>query len=838
MSHFSQALRQLVLRPALSATVVAMLAVGAGATTAIYSLIHRVILETVPVPNADELVSLRSPGQKFGTIRGDLAVGGDPQRLFSYPVYLDLAAEQTVFTDVAAHYAFLASVETGEDSTALTNAVLVSGNYFDVLNLRPALGRFIDRQDTPYPDESLVAVLSYQYWQNRFGGDRGVIGETLMVNNQPLQIIGVAPDGFTGTMRGWTPLVYVPLTLRWLMQPEEPRNAENRQAYWLNLFARLRPGVSLEQAEVQVNALYRGILRDVEAPILTNITDEQKARYLEGAVELDPGARGQVYTRLELTNPLTLALGATVLVLLIACVNIANLLLARGASRAGEMAIRASLGASRWRLVAQLLTEATALAIVGAVLSIPVALATLQIVATMAGGALPAQPDMLLEESVLAFAGGITLGAVVVFGLVPALSTGRADTAGIMKAQSSQSVGGRGAARFRSSLVALQISLSLVLLVLAGLFTKSLVNVARIDYGMDVDSLVAFSVTPLLGGYSGDRLDALYERVREELAAQPGVESVAHVAFPIFYGFGITAGVTVAGSQGQIVNNIAQANPMVSPGFFDTVSIPLIAGRDFTDLDSTPEPSVVVVNESFVRAFGLGANAIGTTLRLQGRYVPHGAVEIVGVVGDAKYSSIKDDIRPQIFAPRPPGDTQFVALFYYVRAALDAGSVARMIPEVLERIDPNIPVSNLTTVRNFVDNNTRLDRLMSLLSATFAGLATALAAIGLYAVLAFSVAERKRELGLRLALGAEPRALRSLVFMQVARLAAIGGAMGFIGALAVGRVAQSLLFGLSAYDPYVLVAAVGALGIVVLGAGWLPAHRASSVAPMEALRYE
>ena len=834
MIHLKNAFRQLVLRPGLSVLVIVMLAIGIGPTTAMYSVMHQVILETLPVPEPDELVSIRSLGPKPGPARGDIAVGGNPTLLFSYPMYRDLEARQRVFSAVAGHYAFLASITRGDD-TSLQQAVLVSGNYFSALNLRPALGRLIGPEDSPRVGESLVAVLSHSYWQNRFGGDPDVIGETLTVNDQPLTIIGVAPEGFSGTMRGWGPLVFVPLTLRWLMQPEEPRNDENRQAYWLNLFARLNAGVSRERAEAELDALYRGILRDVEGPNLVGLTEEQKAQYLAGSIVLDPGGRGQQYVQVQLTNPITLALGATVFVLLIACVNIANLLLARGASRTGEMAIRASLGASRLRLAAQLLAESTMLALIGGLLSLPVAIATLRVIGAMAGG-LGSLAG--LSPPVMLFAAGITLGTVVLFGLIPALSTGRADPGNVIKAQSAQSPGGRGLTRFRSGLVVMQISLSLVLLVLAGLFTKSLVNVARIDFGMEVDSLVQFSVTPILGGYTGERLDGFFDRVREEVAAQPGVESVAHVAFPLLYGFGLSTGVTIVGADEQPEDDSAQGNPMVSPGFFETTSIPLLAGRDFTDVDSTPEPTVAIVNESFARKFGLGQNAVGKILRFNGRYVPQGAVEIIGVVGDAKYSAIKGEVQPQFFTPRPPLDTQFVALFFLVRGALDAGTLAGLIPEAIERIDPKVPVSNLTTLRNYVENNTAFDRLMSLLSATFAGLATVLAAIGLYAVLAFNVTQRKREFGLRLSLGAEPKNLRMLVLTQVGRMAAIGGAIGLVGALALGRVAEALLFGLSGYDAFVLVAAVSVLAAVVLAASWLPAWRASHVAPMEALRYE
>jgi predicted permease len=836
MGQLKQALRQLVLRPALSATIVAMLAIGIGATTAIYSLIHYEILRPIEAPNVDELVTFRSPGQKFGTTRGDLTVGGT-QRIFSYPTYRDLAAEQTSFTGIAAHYSFLASMEFGEDTTGLASAVLVSGNYFDVLSVRPELGRFIGPEDVRVVGESLVAVLSYEHWQNNFAGDPNVIGKTVNVNNQELTIIGVAPAWFTGMMRDYEPLVYVPLTLRWLMQPEEPRNAEVRQAYWLTLFARLKPGISRAQAQAEMSALYRGIL-SAEAPQLTGVTEEQRTLYLDGRLELDPGSRGQVYVQVEATDGATLAFGATLLVLLIACVNVANLLLARGASRSGEMAIRASIGASRGQLVAQLFAEATALALVGGLLAFPAAMVTLRAIGAIAGERLPGSADIILNPPVLLFAAAITLGTVVLFGLAPALSAGRTDTAAVMKAQSAQSAGGRGLLRFRNALVALQISLSLVLLVLAGLFTRSLVNVSRIDFGMDIDSMVQFSVTPLLGGYSGERLDALYERVREEIAATPGVEAVGTAAFPMFYGIQLPVGITVLGTDERVADSVAQANPAVGPGFFAATSIPVRAGREFTAADSTSSPNVVVVNESFVRKFALGDNAVGTTLRLDGRFVPQNVVEIVGVVGDAKYNAIKPDIPPQVFAPRPAGDAQFVALFYYVRASIDPGALARVIPDVVKRVDPNIPASNLTTLRAMIDGRTQFERVMSTLSAAFAGLATLLAAIGLYAVLAFSVAQRKRELGLRLALGAQPSGLRSLVLAQVARLAVVGGVIGLGLAFAVGRLAEARLFGLTGYDPIVFVSAVGALAIVVAVASWLPALRASNVAPMEALRYE
>ncbi|MCC6202985.1 MAG: ABC transporter permease [Gammaproteobacteria bacterium] len=829
-------LRLLRLNPVFSLTVIVTLALGIGGVTAMYSLIHQVILQRVPVPDADELVSLRSPGPKPGSSRGDLAVG-NLESLFSYPMYRDLDAAQEVLTGLAAHYAFPANLQQG-DQTTLHDAVLVSGNYFGTLRLQPVLGRLIGPEDTPHLDGALVAVLSYRYWQNQFGGDPNVLGQILTVNNLPLTIIGIAPAGFAGTMRGWDAQVFVPLTLRWLMQPEEPRNDADRQAYWLTLFGRLEPGVSRGQARAEIDALYRGILREVEAPILRGVTEQQRTQFLQGGVELDPGARGQRYQQVRLADPLTLALGATVLVLLIACVNVANLLLVRGTARHGEMAIRASIGASRWRLLAQLLTESVLLAAAGGVLAMPMASATLHAIAALVTAEVARQFTTEVSPPVLLFAFATTLGTVLLFGLVPALSVARADPGSVIKAQSAQAPGGRGLARLRNALVVVQISLSLVLLSLAGMFTKSLINITRIDYGMAVDSLVSFNLAPLLAGYQGERLDAILVRAREELAAQPGVASVAYIAFPVLYGMASNAAVTVAGKTGLAEASLTQTNPMTSPGFFRTMSIPLLAGRDFTDADSIPEPTVAIVNESFVRKYQLGANAVGATLRFDGRFVPRGPVEIIGVVADAKYADIKNPAPPQVFTPRPPGDAQFPGLFFYVRGTVTAEALATMIPQAIERIDPHVPVSAVTTLRQHIASYTMQDRFLSLLSAAFAGLATVLAVVGLYAVLAYNVASRRREFGLRLALGAPPKALRKLVLAEVARLTVQGGAIGLSAALALGTITQSLLYGLIGYDPTVLCLAVLALTLVLLGGSWLPARRASAIQPMDALRYE
>ncbi len=821
---------------ALSLTVVATLALGIGASAAMYSLLNQVILEPLPVPEPAELVSVKAPGAKPGRAWFGLAVrqGADP--LFSYPMFRDLQDEQralSAFQGIAAHSDFIANT-TYESAPTYENGVLVSGNYFDVLKVTAALGRLIGPQDDARAGEGLVAVVSHAYWRNRLASDPDVVGQSLTVNGHELTIVGVAAESFTGVVRGYEPAVYAPLTARWHLQPDQPRDDTNRQSFWLYLFARLAPGASRAQGQAQLDGVYRTVLRTVEAPLVQG-SEQDKAQYLDGHIVLEPGARGQVHTSFAASNPLTIGLGVTLLMLLIVCGNVANLLLARGVSRAGEMAIRASLGADRPRLVRQLFGESALLAVIGGVLAVPIALGLLKVVTTQFPRAVSGGLSSAAGSGVVVFAAGLALLAVVLFGLAPALFTGRADPARAIKAQSNQSPGGRGVARLRGMLATGQIALSLVLLMLAGLFTQSFANVAQVTRGIDIDSVVGVTVSPALNGIKGPELDALYERMRDELEALPGIDSVTSTPLPILLGIVFPTEVTLEGVPQQGADGAANLSPMVGPGFFATFSIPLLAGRDFTAADAD-KPNVVILNESFVRKFGLGPNAVGKTIRLSGTpYVPQEPVEIIGVVADAQHTAVKGAIAPQVYTTRPRGDAMFASRAHYVRSELGAGTVTAMIQRAMQGINPTLAVG-INPVANVVRVGTSNERLMSLLSASFAGLATVLAAMGLYGVLAFNVAKRKRELGLRLALGASPRGLRALVLKDVAVMAAIGVAIGVPAALIVGRVAQAALYGISGLDPLSVVAAVGVLSAVLVVAAWWPARQASSVAPMEALR--
>ena len=837
--NIRQAIRQLVIRPGLAIAVIGLLAVGIGATTAIFSLFQQVLLEPLPVPEPGRLVELRVEGTRASGGRPGM-VYNDVNALFSYPMLRDLEEQQQVFSGVAGHTDFIANVSRSTDTEAIAGVgAMVSGSYFQTLNVRPVLGRLIGPQDAPAVEESPVVVLSYDYWETILGADPEVIGDSLTVNNQLLTIVGVAPEGFTGMLTHSRPAVFVPLTLRSLMQPEEDvSGTENRLYNWAYLFARLAPGVSPEQATARVNQRYRAIVAELDAPLVAPfLNDAEMDVYLAHGVALKPAGRGQGADPISASNPLLLLLGATVLVLLIVCVNITSLLLARGAGRAGELAIRASIGASRGRLIGQLLSESAVFAVVGGLLALPVAFVTLRMLSGMVPPRIASQFTPALNTQALIFAAAAAVGTVVLFGLLPALRASRTDPGKVIKGQSGQPAGGRGLARLRSSLIGAQIALSTVLLVLAGLFTLSLSNLSRVNLGLEVDSTLMFAVQPLAHGYEGDRLDAVYARIVEALESQPGVVAVGSSPMPPFGTFGFSGRVvSIAGSAIEGDAGVFRAYPWTGPGFFESMSIPVLAGRGFTDADSEPGRAVIVVNQTFLDRFDLGMDVVGQRIEAFSAYYQGGSVEIIGVVGDSRLTGIRSDPPPQVFTPRPHGDGAFSSFVFYVRGTMDPGDMTAIVRPLIASIDPNLPVSQLQTMTQLLRGQTNGDHLIATLSAIFAGLATALAAVGLYAVLSYNVGERTRELGLRLALGASPGVLLGMVMKQVGRIAAVAVVIGVVVAIGVGRVAEALLFGVSGYNPVAFGLAIAIISAVALGASFLPAQRASRVAPMEALR--
>ncbi|MBZ5558225.1 MAG: ABC transporter permease [Acidobacteriia bacterium] len=838
MRNLKFAFRTLFKTPFVTIVAIVSLALGIGANAAIFSLFNQMLLRPLPVPDPGRLVNVVVPGPKPGSNSCGLAsTRGNCDDVFSYPMYQDLEKtpnSAVSFTGIAAHVLFGANIA-ARNQTSNGQGVLVSGSYFPVLGLAPALGRLFTPDDDRTIGEPRIAVLSHAFWQSRFGQDPNVINQQLIVNGQTLTVVGVAPRGFEGTTLGAKPQLYVPITLRGVMFAGW-KGFDDRRSYWAYLFARLKPGVSLEQAQTAMGVPYRQIIADVEAPLQKGMSEQTMKRFLAKPFLLTPGSQGQSSVIGEARGPLTLLFGVTGFVLLIACANIANLLLARSAARAGEMAVRLSIGAARWQLVGQLLTESLVLAVLGGASGLVVARWTLDLMVSLVSTEAAATIDATLHPQAMAFAAALAIGTGIIFGLFPALHSTRPDLIASLKGQAGQPSGARAASRFRTSLATAQIALSMALLVVAGLFTRSLMNVSRVDLGLNAENVIMFSVSPAHNGYTPERSLALFERIEDALAAIPGAEAVTAGNITLLAGDNWGNSVAVEGFKAGPDTDVNSSVNSVAPAYFHTLGIPILAGREFTRADAAASSKVVIVNEAFAKKFNLGSGAVGRHMSDKSGNGPL-PFEIVGLVKNAKYSEVKREVPPLYFRAYRQ-DPDIGSLTFYVRSAIDPAAMLANIPKVVRTLDPSLPVEDLRTLPQQVRENVFLDRFISVLSAAFAALATLLAAIGLYGVLAYTVAQRTREIGLRMALGAAPERVRAMVMRQVGVMTLIGGAIGLAAAIGLGKLAESLLYQLKGWDPIVLAASAVALTLVALGAGFIPALRASQVEPMIALRYE
>lgn len=834
MSNLKLAFRTLRKSPFVTTVAVLSLALGIGANAAIFSLFDQLLLRPLPVPAPSRLVNFGAPGPNPGSQQCGTA--GECDAVFSYPMFRDLERGQKSFTGIAAHVVFGANLAPRGQTPINAAGVLVSGSYFPVLGLTPVAGRLLTPGDDQVPGGHPLAVLSYDYWATRLGSDRQVVGQVIVVNGQPLTIVGIAPRGFTGTTLGVEPKVYVPISMRGLMTPGW-KGFENRRSYWAYLFARLKPGVSLAQARTKINGIYHPILTEVEAPLQKGMSEQTLTRFKAKTITLEDGRRGQSSVHNESQTPLTLLFALTALVLLIACANIANLLLARGAGRSMEMAVRLSLGASRSRVVGQLLLESCILAVLGGGASVLVARWTLSGIGAILPPDASGMVQLGVQTPMLIFTGVVSLATGLVFGMFPALHSTRPDLITTIRSNAGQLTGAKSAARFRNGLVTAQIALSMALLVSAGLFIKSLVNVSRVNLGLNPDHVIVFGLSPELNGYSGTRSAVLFRRAEEELRGLPGVTAVSSDRVGVIAGNNWGNDVSVEGfKKGPDTDANSRFN-QVGAGFFHTMEIPLLSGREFTAADATGAPKVAVVNETFAKKFGLGRTAVGKHMSTGGGGGSDLDIEIVGLIKDAKYSDVKDET-PPVFVTPALQDSTIGAMNFYVRTREDPEQLMKPIIALVGKLDATLPVQDLKTLPQQVKEQIFLDRMISTLSAAFAALATLLAAVGLYGVLAYTVAQRTREIGVRMALGADAKRVRGLVIRQVARMALLGGVVGLGGAIGLGKAAGSLLFGLKGTDPPVMLIAAAVLGLVALGAGYLPALRASKVQPMQALRYE
>lgn len=832
LAHLRLAIRTLSRTPFVTVVAVGSIALGVGANVAIFSIFDRVLLRPLPVPAPEALVNLGAPGPKPGSTSCNQA--GDCDATFSYPMFRDLERVQTVFTGLAAHRIFGANVA-ARGQTISAEGMQVSGSYFPTLGVVPAIGRVLSAADDAAPGAHPVVVLSHGFWTSQFGQDATVLNEAIVVNGTSLTVVGVAARGFEGTTLGARPDLFVPISMREVLTPGW-KGFDNRRSYWAYVFGRLKPGVSIEQARAALDPPYRALITDVEAPLQAGMSEQTLQRFKAKPLTIEPGPRGQSGVHEEASTPLLLLLGVTGLVLLTACANVANLLLVRGAGRAGEMAVRLSIGAGRGQLLTQLLVEACTLALAGGVVGLGVAKATLLLVGSILPPFASATVPTALDSNATLFALTLSLLTGLVFGLYPALHSTRPDLVSVLKSQAGQPGGARSTARFRTALATVQITLSMALLVAAGLFIKSLYNVSRVDLGLDTGQLVTFAISPDLNGYTPAQSIAFFERVEDAVRALPGVTSVSMSSVGLISGSNWNSSVRVQGFEAGPDTNTSASFAMVGSTFFKTLGIPLMRGREFTPADAAGAPKVAIVNQAFARKFNLGDRVLGTRMST-GRDDEALDIEIVGLVQDAKYSEVRNAIPPQFFMPYRQ-DERAGSINVYARTAGDASALLASVQAAVRGLDPNLPVENPKTMEQQVRENIFLERMIGTLSSLFAALATVLAAVGLYGVLAYTVAQRTREFGLRMALGADGPAVRGLVLRQVFWMTVGGGLVGLVLAVGIGRGAQSLLFELDGWDPTVLGASAVLLSLVALGAGLVPALRASRIEPMVALRDE
>ncbi|MFL5563008.1 MAG: ABC transporter permease [Gemmatimonadaceae bacterium] len=817
--------------PFVTAIAILSLALGIGANAAIFSMFDQLLWHPLPVPQPKQLVNLSAPGPMPGS--NSCNQSGQCDEVFSYAMFRDLEkAPQSPFSGLVGHRITDLSLSVRNEPVTGQGA-MVSGGYFPVLGLRPALGRLLGPDDDKVQGANFVAVISYRFWDEKFGHDQGVIGQTVIVNGKSFNIIGVAPEGFEGTTAGARPVVYVPLSMRGAIQ--QFTRWEDRRNYWVYVFGRLKPNESLASASAAINAVYHPIITDVEAPLQKEMSDKTMEAFKAKKVLLAPGSRGQSSIHKEAKTPIMLLFSVTAVVLLIACANIANLLLARGAGRATEMGVRLALGATRRHLIVQLLTESVMLALIGGAASLFVASWTLGVLRAMLPPEAADTMQFHVSGAVIAFAAILSVATGIVFGLFPALHSTRGDLITVIRAGAGQIAGGRAAARFRASLVTAQIALSMGLLIMSALFLRSLMNVSKVDLGLTVDNVATFEIVPARAGYDSTRSAVLFNRVGQELAALPGVTSETEGMVPLLDGDNWGNSVHVQGYNcGPDVDCGSRFN-QIGIDYFKTFGVHLLAGREFTAADQLGSQRVAIVNQAFAKKFKMGNDVVG-------KFMGDGEsdslnIQIVGLVPDVKYSQVKDTV-PPVYYRAWRQDARAGNLLYYVRSSLPPGTILGTLRSTMQHIDPNLPVENLKTMPQQVRENVFLDRMISILSSAFALLATLLAGVGLYGVLSYSVEQRTREIGVRMALGADAANVRRLVMKQVAVMLAIGGIIGIVAAVGLGNAARSMLFQLEAHDPTAMTIAVVLLACVALAAGFIPARRAALVDPMHALRYD
>lgn len=822
-------IRTLAKNPTFSLVAVETLALGIGANTAMFSLLDQVVLKLLPVSRPEQLVIIRETGNHYGNSYG--------RNTISWPMFEDLRDNNQVFSGMFCRFPASVTIDY-EDQVGQISAELVSSAYFQTLGVKTVLGRTIGHDDDSIPDAKPVVVLSYSFWQSYFNADRNIVGRTIALNRQAMTVIGVAQPGFDGVEMGNPAKVFVPIMMKTEMTPHSDGLKDRRRRLsWVTAYGRLKLGLTAEQAQASLQPLLHGILEmEAQQPeFMRSATTADRQVFLRNRIQLLPGSDNGL--REYMRTPLWLLLALTGAVLLLACANLANLFLARATAREKEFAVRLAIGAGRARIVRQLLVESLLLSACGTVVGLALAFFADRVLLRIylpADAATEFQVSPIPDGRVLAFAVGVTLLTSLVFGLLPAVRGSR--TAIIVALGDRSGALSAGGISLRRILVGVQMSLSLLLLVGAGLFVRTLRNLENVGPGFPTGHLLTFVSSPTSSGYSYEETKSWYERLDVNLKAMPGVTSVALSTMPILRGFAWQNAILGKDFEGTPIEQQPYLS-QVSPDYFTTLGIPVIAGRAFTPQDVAPT-DYAVVNESFAREYFPGRNPIGQRFGLVNdmqTVTPN--TEVIGVIADKKYRDLRETPHAQAYFPYL-AVSNIRGMTVYVRTQGDPREFEDALRERLRQFDPHVPVVTLETVSEQIGFSLRTERLVASLSAIFGGVATLLAVIGLYGVMAYAVLRRTREIGIRIALGALRSNVISMVMREVFLLIGFGLAVGIALALALANLIRSQLYGLNAHDPLTFIGAAIVLVLAAGFAGFIPALRASGVDPTTALRQE
>ncbi len=814
------ALRALRSTPGFAAVAILSLALGIGANTAIFSLINSLILKTLPVSHPEELLQVTMGKQHY----------------YTNPIWEQVRDRQDVFSGIFAYGGARFNLSSGGEAR-YTDGYYVSGQFFETLGLHPVIGRTLSTADDKRGCAG-TAVLSYAFWQKEYGGRSDVIGKSISLDNHPFEIVGVIEPGFTGVEVGSAMDLYVPLCSEKIIRGENSF-LDERSAWWMQMIGRPKPGISPAQVTARLKTLAPEIYKATLPP---NWKAEGKARYLKNTFETFPVAAGTSDLRNNYQRALTILMAITGLVLLIACANVANLLLARSAGRQREIAIRMALGLRRGRLMRQLLTESLVLSLTGAAVGILFARWGAELlVHFLCRTNNRVFLDLTIDSRVLAFTAGIAIVTGLLFGLAPAWRGTRVDPQSAMKANARGIVSlNKPGSRFGlgNALVVAQVALSLLLVVGAGLMLTTFFKLETVNPGFEREHILLAQVDLRNGHYPPARESAVFQEMLDRLRVLPGVRSASASVMTPISGYGWDQDLLIEGYTSKSRGDTTVYFNRVSDRFFETLGTGLLAGRDFNVHDTPHSSQVAIVNETLAKKFFAGQNPLGKRYRMEDGNKLSDPIEIVGIVQDAKYGSLRAEVPPTAYISASQGAFDFQTANFELRVADGAPTV--LIPGVksaIAEINPNVSLQ-FTTLATQVDESLTRERLLATLSGFFGALALLLATIGLYGVMSYNVARRRNEIGIRMALGAEQRRVLGMVLREVALLIGIGLAMGLAASLATTRMLESFLYGIKSTDPVTLFAAAAVLALVAAIAGYLPARRASRVDPMAALREE